>query len=433
MADTQSNITNIIEVYSDGGYLSQEALSLLHEAATGSSQQVVEHRIDDMLPEQIKAVGLRATPSIALNGSLVFEGCPRQEQVALLVKRAEIDHVILEHAVSKSEAMQRFASGSAPNEAIALTLAREFYPLCREFPLFLAAAISHIQDEKSRILLVSNLYEEHGELDIERLHPALFRQFIRAMGLEPETIEQWDEGSPGVQAARQITTICREGPAHRALAVLYAIELWFGPACEMIMTGLRQLKLSSEATRFFVVHSGADIVHAEQLRIALLKVCQSPQEWREAIDLASDTSHMFFSLFDFIASASLVTTGEELEVYETIKRLCADSPFAAQYPIQYKDAVYYFGINIGTPDRWFLRAFCDTRKHSLVTRLTVEQAKLLSPGFAVEAAPAVFGASRVYFDTPRDLEKLRALIFFAYEDEVKHIATSSAANTSPPA
>ncbi len=427
----QANTPEPIEVYSDGGYLSQETLSLLSEAAAGSSQRVVEHRISDMLPDQINTVGLRATPSIALNGSIAFEGRPSREQAALLVKRAEIDRVILEYAVQKSEAMQRFASGSAPNESIALTLAREFYPLCREFPLFLAAAISHVQDEKARLLLVSNLYEEHGDLDIERLHPALFRQFIRAMGLEPEKIEQWDEGSPGVQAARQITTICREGPVHRALATLYAIELWFGPACEMMIAGLRPLKLSSEATRFFVVHSGADIVHSEQLRTALLKTCRTESEWRTAVELAGETSHMFFTLFDFIASASLVTTGEELQVYDTIKRLCADSPFAATCPVQYKDAVYYFGINIGTPDHWFLRAFCDTRKHSLVTRLAVDQAKLLSPGFEVEAALAVFGTSRVYFDTRQDLEKLRALIFFAYEDEVKRIATGAAALVPP--
>jgi len=87
--------------------------------------------------------------------------------------------------------------------------------------------------------------------------------------------------------------------------------------------------------------------------------------------------------------------------------------------VQYQDAVYYFGINIGAPDRWFLRAFCDTRRHSVVTRLPVEQAAMLSPGFEVEAVPAVFGTSRVYFNTSKDLEKLRALVFSAYQTEAK--------------
>jgi hypothetical protein len=269
------------------------------------------------------------------------------------------------------------------------------------------------------MLLVSNLYEEHGNLDMERLHPALFRQFVRSMGLEPEVIEKVTDESPGLEAAQAITMVCRQGPAVRALATLYAIELWFGPACDMVLDGLRPLALSSEATKFFVVHSGADIVHSEQLRKALFKVCKSEEDWRTAVDTAGEASQTFYTLFDFIASAQLVTTGEELQVYETVKRICADSPFAASYPVQYKDAVYYFGINLGARDRWFLRAFCDMRRHSIVTRLPVDRAAALAPAFEVEAAPAVFGASRVYFNTVEDLTKLRSLIFSAYEAEAK--------------
>lgn len=193
----------------------------------------------------------------------------------------------------------------------------------------------------------------------------------------------------------------------------------------MIVAGLRHLNLSSEAEHFWILHSGADVEHAEQLRIALLNVCQSSQEWRAAVELAGEISQMFFTLFDYIASASLVTTGEELEVYETIKRICSDSPFAASHPVKYKDAVYYFGINIGSADRWFVRAFCDTRRHSIVTRLPVERAAKLSPGFTVEAVPEVFGSSRVYFGAPKDIEKLRTLVLFSYEREVKRAETGS--------
>ncbi len=419
MAKTESENSNLIEVWSDGGYLSQSALAVITEASKGTPNRVVERRIAELSPKEIEALGLRATPAIMMNNSLAFEGRPSSEEAALLVKRAEIDRAILEYDVHRSAAMQRFASGSARSDSIALSLAQEFYHLCREFPLFLAAAISHIQDDESRLLLVSNLYEEHGNLDIERLHPALFRQFIRSMGLEPAIVEKVTEGSPGVEAAQTMTTICRQGPAIRALATLYAIELWFAPACDMVLEGLRPLALSSEAIKFFVVHSGADVIHSEQLRKALFKVCKTQDEWRTAVNNAGEASHMFYTLFDFIASAQFVTTGEELEIYEAIKRMCADSPFSASHPIQYKDAVYYFGINIGAPDRWFLRAFCDTRRHSVVTRLPVEQAAMLSPGFEVEAVPAVFGTSRVYFNTSKDLEKLRALVFSAYETEAK--------------
>ena len=99
---------------------------------------------------------------------------------------------------------------------------------------------------------------------------------------------------------------------------------------------------------------------------------------------------------------------------------------AAKYPIQYKDAVHYFGINIGSPEQWFLRAFCVTRRHSIVTRLPVTRATPLSPGFTVDAVPEVFGRSRVYFGAPKDIEKLRTLVLLAYERKVKRAETGSA-------
>jgi hypothetical protein len=245
---------------------------------------------------------------------------------------------------------------------------------------------------------------------------------MRGVGVEPDSLEL-DQASPGIQAAERVTAICREGPAYRALATLYAIELSFAPICDVIVAGLKHLKLSAEAEQFWILHSGVDIEHAEQLRAALLTVCRSREEWHSAVELAGEISQMFFTLFDYIASASVMTTGEELEVYETIKRICSDSPFATSHPVNYKDAVYYFGINVGSPERWFVRAFCDTRRHSLVMRLPVDEAAKLSPGFAVEPALPVFGTSRIYFDSPRDIDKLRPAIFSAYEREVRALAS----------
>jgi hypothetical protein len=46
---------------------------------------------------------------------------------------------------------------------------------------------------------------------------------------------------------------------------------------------------------------------------------------------------------------------------------------------------------------------------------------MLSPGYQVEPSPEVFGTSRVYFASPADLDKLRPLIFYAYEQQVKQL------------
>lgn len=198
MTKTESENSDLIEVWSDGGYLSQSTIVLLTEASSGTSTRIAERKIASLSPMEIDALGLRATPSVVCNGAVAYVGKPTPEEGLLLVKRAEIDRVILEYVVSKSEALQRFAKGSSANKSIALSLAREFQPFCFEFPLFLAAAISHIRDDKSRLLLVSNLYEEHGNLELDRFHPALFRKFMQGVGVDPQSLDL-DEASPGVQ------------------------------------------------------------------------------------------------------------------------------------------------------------------------------------------------------------------------------------------
>jgi predicted type IV restriction endonuclease len=117
--------------------------------------------------------------------------------------------------------------------------------------------------------------------------------------------------------------------------------------------------------------------------------------------------------------SQIETTEVELEIFRSIQKLCEES--SLKQAISYKDSVSYFGINLGKVRAWFLRVFTNGKRRSLVTRLPVEQAAMLAPGFEVDAAPEVFGKSRVYFNTPADLDKLRALVLVAYEDEAKRL------------
>lgn len=128
------------------------------------------------------------------------------------------------------------------------------------------------------------------------------------------------------------------------------------------------------------------------------------------------------------AGALIETTEVELEIFRIVQRMCAES--ALKQAISYKDSASYFGINLGKVTSWFLRAFTNGKKKSLVTRLPVEQTSMLAPGFEVEAAPDGIGRSRVYFNAPSDMEKLRTLVLVAYEEEAKR-QSSQAGDGSP--
>ncbi len=112
-----------------------------------------------------------------------------------------------------------------------------------------------------------------------------------------------------------------------------------------------------------------------------------------------------------------MTTEEELEIFRIVSRLCDES--AVKVPIKYKDTVSYFGINIGVVTRWFLRVFTNGPRKFIVTRLAHEQAALLAAGFQTEPTPESMGKSRVFINTAADVERLRALVIVAYEEEVK--------------
>lgn len=112
------------------------------------------------------------------------------------------------------------------------------------------------------------------------------------------------------------------------------------------------------------------------------------------------------------------TTAEELEIFAIVSKVCAESQ--VKQAIGYKDTINYFGINLANKvTRWFARVFANGTKKFVVTKVPLEQAKLLARGFEVEATPESMGRSRVYYTVPADFDRLRSLVLVAFEEEAK--------------
>lgn len=115
-------------------------------------------------------------------------------------------------------------------------------------------------------------------------------------------------------------------------------------------------------------------------------------------------------------SAPIVTTPEELEAFEIVKGICADSSMSARAPVVHRDTSNWFTISVISPRKWFVRLFFNQKKKSIVTKVPQSQAALLAPGFEVEVFQEY---SRVYIGSPKDIHRLRPLLLLAYEDEIK--------------
>ncbi len=114
-------------------------------------------------------------------------------------------------------------------------------------------------------------------------------------------------------------------------------------------------------------------------------------------------------------NSAVVTTPEELESFEIVRQMCADSPLAAAAPVQYRDTVGYFAINAGSVRKVFARLYFGGRRKSITTKVPLARASLLAHGFEVEAFQE---GSRVFLAAPKDLHRLRPLLLVAYEEEI---------------
>jgi hypothetical protein len=76
-----------IEVFTAGCSLCSETLRLVKEAVASCGCDVIERRCP---PEQMcaegKDYGVRAMPTVVVNGSIIFEGRITREQAALLTQ-----------------------------------------------------------------------------------------------------------------------------------------------------------------------------------------------------------------------------------------------------------------------------------------------------------------------------------------------------------
>ncbi|WP_373542658.1 restriction endonuclease subunit R [Chamaesiphon sp.] len=118
------------------------------------------------------------------------------------------------------------------------------------------------------------------------------------------------------------------------------------------------------------------------------------------------------------ASSQIETTAEELEAFEKIKFITSLSK-SHNLEVKYKDVISYFGVNVGKTNWWFLRLYLSPKKKSFVTRLSVDEVKLLAPNFEAQEVPASIGdaASRVIISSVSDLSRLNDLILKCYETE----------------
>ena len=134
---------------------------------------------------------------------------------------------------------------------------------CNYFPRFLAAAASNIPDDHTRLPIVENLWEEHGEGDYTKSHRVLFERFALATGLSKEDFHETEAIPTTEICCEHLLDICQDYDFITSLGALGpGTEFFTNTEYSIIKSGLNKYDfLSEEDIEFWTVHISLDEEH----------------------------------------------------------------------------------------------------------------------------------------------------------------------------
>jgi len=175
---------------------------------------------------------------------------------------------------------------------------REYYHYSRRFTRFLASVMAGLELPEHRAALVPNSAEEAGHLDehhrgelraagldpddVVGPHPALFRRFLVAIGLEPGELDGAAAHVATAAWIQSFQSLCRADEASAVGALGLATEGIVRGMYHRLLLGIRRSwpELGSRERAFFELHALVDDDHADTLRSIAIELAAAPGQRR---------------------------------------------------------------------------------------------------------------------------------------------------------
>lgn len=174
----------------------------------------------------------------------------------------------------------------------------------QRFPCFLGAFISHLEDDvDARAAYVKQIFEEHGELDPEKIHSRQLSRLIFALGVSRQELNA-EVMLPGTRSfVETYMRLSREGDILKGMG-MYALGSEPVIAMEMVLClqGLATIEwLRPEDCIYFSDHAYHDYRHTAELTDVLLPYLKSDSDreraWHGMVEILDARK----SLYDGIA------------------------------------------------------------------------------------------------------------------------------------
>lgn len=194
------------------------------------------------------------------------------------LKREVIGHPALTHPF-----LERFGDGEADAEGVR-EFAIQYYRHVRVSRLYLASLISNCRDdEKLQLALAEILMDEYGNLNPDETHPALYRNFLRALDISEE---EW-EGPPTMPEIEAYVSVhcelCRNPDFRLGLGALGPASEWPVPPIYVRLTeGLKKsAEVTEEDLEIFTSHVTMDVTHARIMMEAIAPYAEDQEGQRK--------------------------------------------------------------------------------------------------------------------------------------------------------
>lgn len=188
-----------------------------------------------------------------------FHGKTDQDEFLEQLKRDVFSHEAVNHPF-----LERFSKGGLSQEQIKI-FSIHYYKHAKMFSHYIANIIPKIPHEWDRMLMVKNLMDEYGNLDLTKTHPALFRKFLKALGLEKKDWKKIEPIPEVTNFVDRLTMLTRYEPFLIGLGAAGPGVEWVIPTMfTKIVDGLKKsIPIKDDDMEYWTSHIILDVEHGE--------------------------------------------------------------------------------------------------------------------------------------------------------------------------
>lgn len=179
---------------------------------------------------------------------------------------AALEEAIAEWPLESHPFLKRFSEGGFDQDAIRWW-AIKMLPGSNRFNQAFLKVTARVDDHRARVLLLNNVYSEHGELNPDGAHVELFMRFMRGIGCSRIDVHE-DDGAFRVPELRfKRFEIQDNEPIVWSLGRFAAIECVLPGVFTKYIEGLRKIfpGIDDHTIEYFPIHCVLDPEHTDQL------------------------------------------------------------------------------------------------------------------------------------------------------------------------